>query len=109
MNRIDETVVFHPLAQGQIRQIADIQMNRLRARLAEREFGLVCTPEALDYLAAAGYDSVYGARPLKRAIQQYVENLLAQAILSGKFAPGDVINVVVSGSQIAFLKTEGKV
>ncbi len=108
MNRIDETVVFHPLDQEQIRRIADIQMNRVRTRLAERDFGLMITPEALDYLAAAGYDPVYGARPLKRAIQQYVENPLAQAILSGKFNPGDVIKVTLSDSQLAFSKSTAK-
>jgi ATP-dependent Clp protease ATP-binding subunit ClpB len=108
MNRIDETVVFHPLDQEQIRRIADIQMNRVRARLTERDFGLTITPEALDYLAAAGYDPVYGARPLKRAIQQYVENPLAQAILSGKFSPGDVIKVTLSDSQLAFTKATVK-
>lgn len=104
MNRIDETVVFHPLDQEQIRRIADIQINRVRARLAERDFGLTITPQALDFLASAGYDPVYGARPLKRAIQQYIENPLAQAILSGKFAAGDVIEVTLSGSELAFKK-----
>ena len=105
MNRIDETVVFHPLNKEQIRLIADIQMNRVRARLLERELGLAMTDEALDYLTAAGYDPVYGARPLKRAIQQYVENPLAAAILSGEFRPGDVIKVSVNNSQLVFLKT----
>jgi ATP-dependent Clp protease ATP-binding subunit ClpB len=104
LNRIDETVVFHPLDKEQIRCIADIQINRVRGRLAEREFGLTMTHEALDYLAAAGYDPVYGARPLKRAIQQYVENPLAQAILAGKFMPGDVIKVTLSDAQLAFFK-----
>jgi ATP-dependent Clp protease ATP-binding subunit ClpB len=104
MNRIDETVVFHPLDQEQIRRIADIQINRVKARLAERELNLTITKEALDYLAAAGYDPVYGARLLKRAIQQYVENPLAQAILSGKFNPGDVIKIGLSDSHLVFSK-----
>jgi len=108
INRIDETVVFHPLDKEQIRRIADIQINRVRARLAEREFGLTVTHEALDYLAAAGYDPVYGARPLKRAIQQHVENPLAQAILSGKFMPGDVIKVTLSDSHLVFSKATAK-
>jgi ATP-dependent Clp protease ATP-binding subunit ClpB len=104
MNRIDETVVFHPLDQAQIRLITDIQMKRVRTRLMERELGLTMTDEALDYLASAGYDPVYGARPLKRAIQQYVENPLAAAILSGKFVPGDVIEATLKDSQLEFLK-----
>ncbi|MCE3237599.1 MAG: clipB [Gammaproteobacteria bacterium] len=105
MNRIDETVVFHPLDQAQIRLITDIQMNRVRARLMEKELGLTMTDEALDYLASAGYDPVYGARPLKRAIQQYVENPLAAAILSGKFMPGDRIEATLKDLQLEFLKT----
>lgn len=108
LNRIDETVVFHPLDKEQIRRIADIQINRVRTRLAERELGLILTHEALDYLAAAGYDPVYGARPLKRAIQQYVENPLAQAILAGKFVPGDVIKIDLSDSHLGFSKATAK-
>jgi ATP-dependent Clp protease ATP-binding subunit ClpB len=104
MNRIDETVVFHPLDKEQIRRIASIQMNSVRKRLAERELGLDITDEALDYLVAAGYDPVYGARPLKRAIQQYIENPLAQAILSGKFVPGDIIKIILSDAHIVFSK-----
>src|SRR5690606_33410740 len=96
MNRIDETVVFHPLDIEQIKHIADIQINHLRARLAERDYGLVISKEAMDYLAAAGYDPVYGARPLKRAIQQHIENPLAQEILSGNFLPGDQVLIKVA-------------
>ncbi len=108
MNRIDETVVFHPLDQAQIRFITDIQMNRVRMRLMERELGLIMADEALDYLASAGYDPVYGARPLKRAIQQYVENPLAEAILSGKFIPGDVIQATLKDSHLKFSKAAAK-
>jgi ATP-dependent Clp protease ATP-binding subunit ClpB len=104
INRIDETVVFHPLDEEQIRVIADLQINRLRARLIERELNLTLSKEALDYLAASGYDPVYGARPLKRAIQQHIENPLAQEILSGKFAPGDVISVKVVKGKLVFSK-----
>jgi ATP-dependent Clp protease ATP-binding subunit ClpB len=104
INRIDETVVFHPLDEEQIRVIADFQINRLRARLTERELGLKVSKEALDYLAASGYDPVYGARPLKRAIQQHIENPLAQEILAGKFAPGDVIAVGVEKGKLVFTK-----
>jgi ATP-dependent Clp protease ATP-binding subunit ClpB len=109
MNRIDETVVFHPLDEEQIRIIADIQINRLRARLAERELGLNVNKEALDYLAAIGYDPVYGARPLKRAIQQYVENPLAQEILSGKFSPGDTISIGMEKKHLTFSKASATV
>ncbi|MCD6039111.1 MAG: clpB [Gammaproteobacteria bacterium] len=108
MNRIDETVVFHPLDKEQIRQIADIQINRVKARLAEKEFGLTMTHEALDYLTAAGYDPIYGARPLKRAIQQHIENPLAQAILSGKFLQGEIIKVTVKDSRLVFSKATEK-
>ncbi|MDN5940182.1 MAG: AAA family ATPase, partial [Salinisphaera sp.] len=85
INRIDETVVFHPLGQAQIRVIARIQMRQLQARLAERDIELEITDAALDKLAEAGFDPVYGARPLKRAIQTQVENPLARRILAGDF------------------------
>lgn len=104
VNRIDEIVVFHPLDKEQIKMIAQIQINRLRARLAEREYNISMTAEALNYLSSAGYDPVYGARPLKRAIQQYIENPLAQEILSGKFVPGDTINVDFKNDHIVFKK-----
>ena len=106
INRIDEIVVFHPLDKEQTKQIAVIQINRLRARLAGREYHLSVTDEALDYLAAAGYDPLYGARPLKRSIQQYVENPLAQEILSGKFVPGDTIQIALQDSKVVFTKTK---
>jgi ATP-dependent Clp protease ATP-binding subunit ClpB len=104
LNRIDEIVVFHPLDEAQIRLIADIQMNHLRARLAERELGLKVSTEALDYLAASGYDPVYGARPLKRAVQQHVENPLAQEILAGKFVAGDIIQIDAAKGHLTFSK-----
>ena len=104
INRIDEIVVFHPLDKEQIKLIAKIQINRLRSRLAERDYHVAITDEALDYLAATGYDPVYGARPLKRSIQQHVENPLAQEILSGKFLPGDSINIELKNDRIQFSK-----
>jgi ATP-dependent Clp protease ATP-binding subunit ClpB len=109
MNRIDEIVVFHPLDKEQIRKIADLQINHLRARLAERELGLNVSNEALDYLAASGYDPVYGARPLKRAVQQHIENPLAQEILSGKFSPGDTISIDVKKGRLDFSKATATV
>ena len=104
INRIDEIVVFHPLDEKQMKKIAVIQINRLRSRLAEREFGLAITNEALDYLVTTGYDPVYGARPLKRSIQQYVENPLAQEVLAGKFIPGDTIQIALNKDKIVFTK-----
>ncbi len=100
INRIDEVVVFHPLGKEQIRGIASIQLDLLRQRLAERELSMEISDEAMDKLAAVGFDPVYGARPLKRAIQQYIENPLSQDILSGKFMPGDVIYAQVEGDKI---------
>ena len=102
INRIDEVVVFHPLDQAEIRKIADIQLNNLRKRLAARELGLQITESALDLLAQAGFDPVYGARPLKRAIQQQVENPLAQQILASKFMPGDTVMVEVANGKLTF-------
>ncbi len=104
INRIDDIVVFHPLGQEQIRAIVDIQLNYLRARLLEREIELRLDDEARDLLAEAGYDPVYGARPLKRAIQQQIENSLAEAILQARFGPGDRILVTVRNDRIAFEK-----
>ncbi|WP_236207252.1 ATP-dependent chaperone ClpB [Pseudomonas tohonis] len=102
INRIDEVVVFEPLAREQIAGIAEIQLQRLRKRLAERELNLELSSEAMDKLIAVGYDPVYGARPLKRAIQRWIENPLAQLILAGKFAPGIAINAKVEGEEIVF-------
>ena len=102
INRIDETVVFHPLRQDQIRGIATIQLAALRGRLAERELSLDLDESVLDHLSQAGFDPVYGARPLKRAIQQLIENPLAQSILSGDFAPGATIKGVVDKDRIVF-------
>ncbi|MNQ92940.1 Chaperone protein ClpB [compost metagenome] len=102
INRIDEVVVFEPLGREQIGGIAKIQLQRLRKRLAERELSLELSPEALDKLVAVGYDPVYGARPLKRAIQRWIENPLAQQILAGRFGPGANIVAKVEGEEIVF-------
>ncbi|MBJ9954799.1 MULTISPECIES: ATP-dependent chaperone ClpB [unclassified Acinetobacter] len=104
INRIDELVVFHSLKKSQIRGIADIQLDRLRARLAERDIGLNVDDQAFDILIDAGFDPVYGARPLKRAIQQQVENPLAQKILSGTFTPGDTILISAENGELDFGK-----
>ncbi|MGE8500094.1 MAG: ATP-dependent chaperone ClpB [Pseudomonas sp.] len=102
INRIDEVVVFEPLAREQIAGIAQIQLSRLRQRLTERELSLELSDEAMDKLIAIGYDPVYGARPLKRAIQRWIENPLAQLILAGKFAPGSSVSGSVEGEEIVF-------
>ncbi len=104
INRIDEVVVFHPLGTEQIRKIADIQLGYLRRRLTERDMDIEFTTAALDRLGEAGFDPVYGARPLKRAIQNQVENPLAQRILRGDYGPGDLIRVDVAGDELAFGK-----
>lgn len=95
VNRIDEIVVFHPLGQEQMAGIADIQLSRLRKRLQERDMNIVLSDEAMTKLIAVGYDPVYGARPLKRAIQQEIENPLSVKLLSGEFVAGDTIKVDV--------------
>ncbi|MCO6691502.1 ATP-dependent chaperone ClpB [Pseudomonas asiatica] len=102
INRIDEVVVFEPLGREQIAGITEIQLGRLRSRLLERELSLSLSPEALDKLIAVGYDPVYGARPLKRAIQRWIENPLAQLILAGKFMRGTAITAKVEGDEIVF-------
>jgi len=107
VNRIDDIVVFHPLGREQLHRIAELQVQYLRGRLQARDMDLELTRAALDKLAAAGFDPVYGARPLKRAIQQYVENPLAQEILSGKFGPKDVIVVDGAQDKITFRKKSG--
>ncbi|WP_425918633.1 ATP-dependent chaperone ClpB [Acinetobacter sp. TSRC1-2] len=104
INRIDELVVFHSLKKAQIRGIADIQLDRLRARLTEKDMYLSVDDSAFDQLIEAGFDPVYGARPLKRAIQQQVENSLAQKILRGDFLPGDTILIKAEHGHLEFEK-----
>lgn len=106
INRIDEAVVFHPLGRAQIRGIADIQLDLLRERLADRDLALSLDDKVIDKLVAAGFDPIYGARPLKRAIQQQIENPLAQDILSGKFLPGDTIFGSVVDDRLVFASSE---
>jgi ATP-dependent Clp protease ATP-binding subunit ClpB len=102
INRVDDVVVFHPLSREHIRLIVDIQLGYLHDRLADREMQINLSDAARDKLAEAGFDPVYGARPLKRAIQQQVENPLAQEILQGKFKPGDIIDVGVEEDHLEF-------
>ncbi|RUO80896.1 ATP-dependent chaperone ClpB [Idiomarina tyrosinivorans] len=100
INRVDDTVVFHPLGQDEIKAIAKAQLQRLYQRLEEREFTMTLSDDALEHLAKTGFDPVFGARPLKRAIQHELENPLAQKILAGELQPGVPINVALNGEQL---------
>jgi ATP-dependent Clp protease ATP-binding subunit ClpB len=102
INRVDESVVFHPLIAEQIKQIAAIQIQTLSQRLAEQELSFLVSEQALSLIAQAGFDPVFGARPLKRAIQQGIENPLAQKLLAGDFVKGQCIKVEVVGGELAF-------
>jgi ATP-dependent Clp protease ATP-binding subunit ClpB len=104
INRLDDIVVFHPLAAEHIRAIAEIQTRSLAKRLAERGISLQLSTAALDLLGAQGFDPVYGARPLKRAIQQLLENTLANKILGGEFVSGDTVSVDAEGTGLVFRK-----
>jgi ATP-dependent Clp protease ATP-binding subunit ClpB len=106
VNRIDEIVVFHPLGRSEIRRIVDVQVGQLRARLAERDLALELDDSARDFLANAGFDPVYGARPLKRAIQSQLENSLAQRLLRGEFAPSETIRVSAREGALVFTKSQ---
>jgi len=104
INRVDDIVVFHPLGTQQIRAIVDIQLRYLRKRLAERNMDLTLDDAARDLMGEAGFDPVYGARPLKRAIQQQIENPLAQRILKGEFVPGDRVRITVKDGLLSFAR-----
>jgi ATP-dependent Clp protease ATP-binding subunit ClpB len=102
INRVDDIVVFRPLGTAQIRAIVEIQLASLRRRLLERNLDLVLDDAARDLIGAAGFDPVYGARPLRRAIQQRIENPLSQSILRSEFGPGDRIRVGVRAGELMF-------
>jgi ATP-dependent Clp protease ATP-binding subunit ClpB len=108
VNRIDEVVVFHALGEDQIKSIARIQLQVLKARLAKMDYGLEIAEAAVAELAKVGFDPVYGARPLKRAIQSELENPLAKAILEGRFAPRDTIRADYRGGKMSFEKSPAK-
>jgi len=109
INRVDDIVVFHPLGKSQLRSIVDIQLGYLRRRLADRDIQLELDDAARDLLGEAGFDPVYGARPLKRAIQSQLENPLAQKILRGEFGPGAKIRVTAAQGELAFAKAESTI
>ena len=109
LNRLDETIIFHRLDRAQLRNIVDVQLRSFEKRLAERDLRLEITDWAKDFLANVGYDPAYGARPLKRAIQRYVEDPLSDKILMGEFAPGDRIEIDVDpdGEKLVFRALSG--
>jgi ATP-dependent Clp protease ATP-binding subunit ClpB len=102
LNRIDEIIIFHSLQKHQLRHIVQLQVKRLEQRLADRKMSLKLSESALDFLAEVGYDPVFGARPLKRAIQRELETQIAKAILRGEFNDGDTIFVDVENERLAF-------
>ena len=102
LNRVDEIIIFHSLQKFQLRAIVKLQIERLEARLAEQKLFLKISDAALDFLAEVGYDPVYGARPLKRAVQRYLETSIAKAILRGEFKQGDTIFVAVEDERLTF-------
>jgi ATP-dependent Clp protease ATP-binding subunit ClpB len=108
LNRIDETIIFHTLGKEQIARIVDLQVENLRKRLAAREIKLALSDAAIKLLAEEGYDPTYGARPLKRVIQQRIENPIASKILAGDFGPGDTIHIDVDSAKHAFTFARGK-
>jgi ATP-dependent Clp protease ATP-binding subunit ClpB len=108
LNRVDDILIFHRLSREQLREIVGLQMNRLRQLLAERHLGLELTDKARDFLAEAGYDPVYGARPLRRAIQHHLQDKLAPMLLAGKFKEGDTILVDAGNDGLTFKTKEGE-
>ena len=106
LNRVDEVIIFHSLSREQIVQIVDIQLRRLQSLLADRRINLEVTEVAKQYLAEVGYDPVYGARPLKRAIQRELQDPLALQLLQGRFKEGDTVRVDVGDGQLTFSRAE---
>ena len=106
LNRLDESIIFHSLKAEELRQIVELQVKRLAKRLEEKKLGLQVQADALDWLAGVGYDPVYGARPLKRAIQRELETPIAKAILAGTFISGATIAVRVEHERLAFHAAE---
>jgi ATP-dependent Clp protease ATP-binding subunit ClpB len=106
LNRVDEVIVFRPLTEDQLTAIVDIQLERLQKRLAERHITLVVTDAARKLLAKRGWDPVYGARPLKRAIQRLVQDPLAMMLLEGKFSDGETVEVDVRDGELIFNKAK---
>ncbi len=102
LNRLDDIIVFHELSEAQLRQIVDLMVKDLEKRLAERKLGLHITEAAKSWLAKTGFDPIYGARPLRRAVERYVENPLSAKILAAEFKDGDIITVDLVGENLTF-------
>jgi ATP-dependent Clp protease ATP-binding subunit ClpC len=107
LNRLDEIIVFHALNEEQLRQVIDLLSKDLQARLAEKKLNMDITEKAKSWLAKEGYDPVYGARPLRRALEKYVENPLSVKVLSGEFKEGDTVMVDLAEDELTF-KVKGK-
>ena len=104
LNRVDDTIVFHPLTRQDLEQIIHIELKEVFDRLKDKKIELILSEEVLKFLIDQGYDPVFGARPLKRTIQRFIENVLAEEILEGKFAEGDKIRAEIRGERISFEK-----
>ena len=102
LNRVDDIIVFHELTREDLEKIITIELNEVMTRMKDRKMELILEDEAVKFLIEKGYDPTYGARPLKRTIQKYVENVLAEEILSGKFNEGDKVKAVLRGETISF-------
>jgi ATP-dependent Clp protease ATP-binding subunit ClpC len=102
LNRIDEVIVFHPLEKGHLTQIVDLMLRRIQEQLEEKNLSLYLEEEAREFLLREGYDPTYGARPLRRAIERYIEDPLAEEVLRGKFAEGGTIVVKLGGNALQF-------
>jgi ATP-dependent Clp protease ATP-binding subunit ClpB len=107
LNRVDDMVLFHTLSRAELRQIVELQMQRVRGLLAEQKIGLTVTDTALDYIVEVGFDPVYGARPLKRAVQREVENVIATKLLEGLFEEGDTISMGAGQDELVFERLSG--
>ena len=108
LNRLDEIVVFHPLTKEQIKKIIEILIMDTKKRLREKKMDLVLSEAAQELLVEKGFDPVYGARPLRRAIQRYIEDPLSEEVLRGRFEPGDTIMVVRQDEKLSFKKSKKK-
>jgi ATP-dependent Clp protease ATP-binding subunit ClpB len=102
LNRIDETVIFQALSKSEIKAITLLQIKRIEQRLSDQKLSLILSPEARDYIATVGYDPIYGARPLKRAIQREIENPIATKILEGEFVSGNIIAITLQDDKLTF-------
>jgi len=102
---VDDIIVFHALRREDLEKVIEIELKELKGRLKEKKMDLILTPEVLKFLIDKGYDTTYGARPLKRTIQRYLENILAEEILSGKFQEGDKIRAELRGEIVTFEKS----